>query len=59
MGRPIRLKDGTVVLAELKPGAVLTPADEEILAEWVQFVRDRSERKKKQGIPKKGGNNAE
>jgi hypothetical protein len=39
---PIRMKDGTVVLANVKRGAVLTERDKEILADWVQFCRDRT-----------------
>ena len=39
--KEVRLKDGSVVLAHLKPGAKLTGEDERILAEWVQFCRDR------------------
>jgi len=39
--KEIRMKDGTVVLANMKPGAKLTEEDERIIAEWVQFCRDR------------------
>lgn len=38
---PIKMKDGSVVLANVKPGAVLTDKDKEIIAEWVEFCRDR------------------
>jgi hypothetical protein len=38
---PIKMADGTVVLANVKKGAVLTEEDKRILAEWVQFCRDR------------------
>jgi hypothetical protein len=35
------MQDGTVVLADVKKGAVLTDEDKRVLAEWVQFCRDR------------------
>ncbi len=38
---PIKMDDGTVVLAAVKPGEVLTAEDKKILAEWIQFCRDR------------------
>jgi hypothetical protein len=38
---PIRMKDGTVILADVRKGATLTDKDREVLAEWVQFCRDR------------------
>lgn len=38
---PIRMEDGTTVLANVKPGAKLTEADKQAVAEWVQFCRDR------------------
>ncbi len=38
---PIKMEDGTTVLAAMKPGAVLTDEDKRVLAEWVQFCRDR------------------
>ena len=38
---PIVMEDGTTVLAMVKPGAVLTEEDKRILAEWVQFCRNR------------------
>jgi len=44
--KPIKMADGTVVLAMVKPGAVLTDADKQILAEWIQFCRDRKAGKK-------------
>jgi hypothetical protein len=39
---PIRMEDGTVVLANVKPGETLTELDKKILADWVQFCRDRA-----------------
>jgi hypothetical protein len=39
--KPIQMEDGSVVLANVKRGAVLTQEDKRILAEWVQFCRDR------------------
>ena len=44
--KPIKLKDGTVILADVKPGQKLTKQDEKILAEWVEFVKARAKRKK-------------
>jgi hypothetical protein len=44
---PIRMADGTVVLAMVRPGAKLTDEDREALAEWIQFCRDRSAREKR------------
>ncbi len=41
MERVIKMQDGTVVLANVKRGAVLTESDKQVLAEWVQFCRDR------------------
>jgi hypothetical protein len=38
---PIKMPDGTVVLANVKKGQVLTAKDRQVLAEWVQFCRDR------------------
>jgi hypothetical protein len=38
---PIQMQDGTVILADVKKGAVLTDEDKRVLAEWVQFCRDR------------------
>lgn len=40
--RTIRMKDGSVVLANMKPGAKLTAQDERTLAEYAQFCRDRA-----------------
>jgi hypothetical protein len=37
----IQMADGTRVLACVKPGQMLTEEDKRILAEWVQFCRDR------------------
>jgi hypothetical protein len=42
MCRMLTLKDGTHVLANMKEDAVLTPEEEAVLVEWVQFVRDRA-----------------
>ncbi len=39
--KQIRMKDGTVILANLKPGAKLTEEDERSIAKSVQFCRDR------------------
>ncbi len=39
--KPIRLKDGTVVLAQLKPGAELTDEETKVLEEYLQFCRTR------------------
>lgn len=41
MGVPIKLDDGTVVIAELKPGAVLTDEEREALKEFVQVLKDK------------------
>lgn len=38
---PIKMADGTVVLANVVPGQKLTEEDKRVLAEWVQFCRDR------------------
>ena len=38
---PIKMPDGTVVLADVKRGQRLTESDKAALAEWVQFCRDR------------------
>lgn len=38
---PIKMADGTVVLANVKKGETLTEKDKQVLAEWVQFCRDR------------------
>jgi len=37
----VPMKDGTVVLANVKPGAALTARDLAALEEYVQFCRDR------------------
>ena len=44
---PIKMKDGTVILANVKPGAKLTDEDKKIIADWVQFCRDRKAKKVK------------
>jgi hypothetical protein len=38
---PVNMPDGTVVLANVRPGAKLTDKDRETIAEWIQFCRDR------------------
>ncbi|MBZ5579545.1 MAG: hypothetical protein LAP40_23540 [Acidobacteriia bacterium] len=38
---PIRLKDGTVVLANVKPGMKLTEEDRRVLEEYAEFCRER------------------
>ena len=43
---PIRMEDGTVVLANVKPGETLTELDKKILADWVQFCRDREAKRR-------------
>lgn len=42
---PVKLADGTTVLAMVKPGAVLTDKDKEILAEFAQFCRKHASRR--------------
>ncbi len=42
MGRPIRLRDGRLVIAETKVGVELTPEDEAILAEFLGVILDRA-----------------
>lgn len=39
--KTIRMADGSVVLANVNKGAKLTERDKAVLAEWVQFCRDR------------------
>jgi len=46
MGIPIKLSDGTIVLAEVKQGVEITDEDKRILAEWIEFVRDESDKRK-------------
>jgi len=43
---PIKMQDGTTVLAMVKPGATLTELDKKILAEWVQYCRDRTAKRR-------------
>ena len=50
---PIKMKDGTVVLANVRPGCKLTAEDKLALAEYVQFCRDR--RAKRDKVKKKLG----
>lgn len=46
--RPIRMKDGAVVLAMVKPGEEeLTEKEVKSLAAYVQFCRDRSAKRKR------------
>jgi hypothetical protein len=51
------MPDGTVVLAHMKPGAKLTAKDKQVLAEWVQFCRDRraKEQRKRNAAMLPGG----
>lgn len=42
---PIRLKDGTVVLVNLKPGAALTDDEARVLEEYLLFCRRRKARR--------------
>ncbi len=51
----IRMDDGSVVLAALKPGAKLTDADRKALAEWVQFCRDRRAEEQRKANAKNAG----
>ncbi len=41
------MADGTIVLANVKPGAKLTENDKKALAEYVQFCRDRAAEKQR------------
>jgi len=43
MGHPLRLRDGSVALLELRPGTKLTAEEEEALREYVEFLRDKSD----------------
>jgi hypothetical protein len=43
MGHPLRLRDGSVALLELRPGTKLTAEEEEALCEYVEFLRDKSD----------------
>lgn len=64
----IKMPDGTVVLANIKPGAelteedkrVLAEEDKRVLAEWVQFCRDRraTEQRKRNREALPGGQRA-
>lgn len=45
--QPIKMADGTVVLANLKPGATLTDEEKQAIAEYVQFCRDRRAKREK------------
>ncbi len=62
--KPIRLKDGTTLLANVAPGKKLSASDLRVLEEYAQFCRDRSaqeQRKRnaallpKAAIPPQGG----
>jgi hypothetical protein len=41
----IKMADGTVILANVKPGETLTEEDKRILAEYVEFCRERRRKK--------------
>jgi hypothetical protein len=43
MGYPLRLRDGSVALLELRSGARLSPDEEEVMRDYVEFLRDRSD----------------
>ncbi len=43
----IKMPDGTVILAHVKPGEKLTDEDKRILAEWVEFCRNRGVREQR------------
>lgn len=45
--KPIRMKDGTVVLVDVKPGEELTDEEARVLEQYIQFCRDRRERRKR------------
>jgi len=38
---PVKMADGTVVLANVKEGETLTDEDKKAIAEYVQFCRNR------------------
>lgn len=42
------MRDGSTVLAMVKPGAKLTEADEAALAEYAEFCRARTAKKQRQ-----------
>ena len=44
---PIKMQDGTLLLANVKRGETLTEADKQVIAEWVQFCRDRAAAKQR------------
>jgi hypothetical protein len=44
---PVKMPDGTIVLANVKDGETLTDEDKRAIAEWVQFCRDRKAKKEK------------
>jgi hypothetical protein len=50
---PIRMADGTTVLAMVKPSSKLTDSDRKILAEWAQFCRDRRAKERELGDRKR------
>ncbi len=56
--KEIRMPDGTVILAKVKPGQKLTEKDKTVLAEWVEFVRARA-RKEQRARNKKGNPRAD
>ncbi len=43
----VRMKDGTVLLANVKPGEKLTDEDKRALDEYVQFCRERRAKKRR------------
>lgn len=56
--KPIKMKDGTVVLANMRPGQKLTEADKQTLAEWVAFCRERRDKEqRKRNTNQIGGTN--
>ena len=47
---PIKMTDGTVVLANVKPGEALTDEEKAAIAEYVQFCRDRKARRERTSL---------
>ncbi len=45
--KPIKMADGTFVLANVKTGEKLNAGDRAVIAEWVQFCRDRREKEQR------------
>lgn len=50
---PIRMPDGTVVVANVVEGETLTDEDKQAIAEWVQFCRDRKANREERERAKK------